>query len=358
MNNEPDHHELIFALSAKGEISFNVFKSILETLYYEKGFAQNDTISWSDTLRDTRRFLESLGYCDVDYEDGKVYACPPALVLLPRPGLPSAILTGTYTPDVLLKIAVFAKDNSDLCICDWLQHPQESVASTFIPKTFCVTAESTEHLKSMATQAGIGIQITAPAANLLLQFSNSSAEIYKRLRFIERTPPLDPEGWNKKEFNISELRFSSDNYFVENFRLAQYRQPNKRYELKFWLWNSNEYANVDLNWGRWLLLQQAKKNVMAYDYEKSQLLCPSSVPLPRLLARAMTLCAGIMPHQEKLIFENDSFKRVKKPEEQRNAFLFDVYDQVSMPVAVKLREKLGQPKLGQVDFHLISSTLR
>ena len=357
MNNDPGQQELIFALSAKGEISFNDFNSILETLYYDKGFAQNDTINWNDTLRDTRRFLESLGYCDVDYDDGKVYACPPAIVLLPRHGLPSAILTGTYTPSVVEELKDFEKKNSDVCICEWLKHPQERVVSEFIPKTFCITAERSEIIASLAEKACIDIQISAPSASLLLQFSNCSAKIYRHLQFTERAQPLDPEGWNKKEFNVSELRFSSENYSVDNFRLAQYRQQNKRYFLKFWIWHNNKCAPVDLNWGRWLMLQKAKKNVMAYDYKNRQLFCPSSVPLPRLLARAMTLCSGTMPHQETLCYEDTSFKRVVQQGELRQTYTFDVYDEVSQSMAVMLRNKLGQPKLHHSDFHILSSTL-
>ena len=352
MDYEPIVNELIFALSAKGKISFSDFNVILEVLYYEKGFAQNDAINWNDVIRDTRRFLESLGYCDVDYDDGKIYACPPALVLLPKNGLPSAILTGTYTPDVLIKLENFAKSHNDVCNFDWLQHPIEKIVSAFIPKTFCITAESTDLIETMAKDADIDIQISSSAANLLLKFSCSSTDIWENLEFTERILPLEPKGCNKTEFNISELRFSSSNYSFENFRLAQYRQTNNRYKLMFWMWNGNEKADVDLNWGRWLLLHKANKNVMVYDYLHRQLLCPSSVPLPRLLARAMTLCSGTIPHQEILFYENDSFKRIIKQNEGGNAFSFDVYDQVSKPMADELRNKLGQSVIHLLSFKL------
>jgi hypothetical protein len=52
---------------------------------------------------------------------------------------------------------------------------------------------------------------------------------------------------------------------------------------------------VDRDWGRYLILKEARRNVLAYDARHFLLAVPVSAPLPRLLARACTLCSGYAP---------------------------------------------------------------
>ena len=51
-------------------------------------------------------------------------------------------------------------------------------------------------------------------------------------------------------------------------------------------------------WGRFAVLKSAGKQVLVYDETNGDLAVPESVPLPRLLARGLTLCSGVPPMPE------------------------------------------------------------
>ncbi len=337
--------ELIYALSAKGQISFTGFSAILSTLYYQSEVGKSEDTSWDVVLRNTRRFLEDLGYCDIDYEKHKVSACPPALVLLPQSGLPSAILTGVYIPGVITTIKDYAKNNLGLCKLEWLSHPREQPGAEFIPDTLHIIAVSVDLIKDMAKAAEIKAQTLSNASEQLLQFSNSIAGFSTTLNFTV-TQSVDPTGWEKQEFNADELRFYWGTFTYRNSRLARYQIPDRRYTSEIWYWKGTEYAVVDRYWGPWMLLQEVEKNVILHSYNELELFVPSSVPLPRLLARAMTLCSGTVPRQERLIFLNGAFRRINKENNVLNStFLFDVYGNVTQPMADALAAKLGQRRV-------------
>ena len=337
--------ELIYALSAKGQISFTGFSAILRTLYFQSEDSKSEDTSWDAVLRNTRRFLEDLGYCDIDYEKHKVSACPPTLVLLPQPGLTSAILTGAYIPEVITMIKAYAKKNLGLCKLEWLSHPCEQPGAEFIPDTLHIIAVSVDLIKGMAEAAEINAQTLSNASEQLLQFSNSIAGFSKTLNFTV-TQSVDPKGWEKQEFNTDELRFYWGSFTYSNSRLARYQVPDRRYTSEIWYWKGTEYAVVDRYWGPWMLLWEVERNVIMHSYNDLELFVPSSVPLPRLLARAMTLCSGTVPRQERLIFSNGAFRRINNEKNVLNStFLFDVYGNVTQPMADALAAKLGQRRV-------------
>src|SRR5205807_5133460 len=73
--------------------------------------------------------------------------------------------------------------------------------------------------------------------------------------------------------------------------LASYKNPvNQQYV--HWLWDKDRCAEVDREWGRYLILSALNCWIMPYDPKRFSLGVPSTVNLPILLARGLTLCTG------------------------------------------------------------------
>ena len=72
--------------------------------------------------------------------------------------------------------------------------------------------------------------------------------------------------------------------------VSHYKKFSRLYLLNT---KENKQANVNLDWGRFLALQGTAKSVLHYD--KSKLILKSSLFLPVLLERGLTLCSGMPP---------------------------------------------------------------
>ena len=114
--------QLIYALSTLGELGLAKFNDIFKRLYLPEDDKDYDYNMRHQTIR----YLESLGYCEFDYDQRRVFMCPPALVLLPSFGLPKALLTGARTPKFIASIKKSVKDTFDFCpgaLGGWLVLP-------------------------------------------------------------------------------------------------------------------------------------------------------------------------------------------------------------------------------------------
>jgi hypothetical protein len=54
-------------------------------------------------------------------------------------------------------------------------------------------------------------------------------------------------------------------------------------------------AEVNRDWGRYMVLSQERKQVVLYNDKMQKLIVPVTVPLPCLLARGVALCTGVPP---------------------------------------------------------------
>ncbi len=77
-------------------------------------------------------------------------------------------------------------------------------------------------------------------------------------------------------------------------RLSRYVDPVRNINLHL-LWKGDECTEVDGDWGRYAALRDMGVNVVTYDSQQFALAVPSTIPLPRLIARGLTLCAGFLP---------------------------------------------------------------
>jgi hypothetical protein len=89
---------------------------------------------------------------------------------------------------------------------------------------------------------------------------------------------------------------------------------------------------VARDWGRYIILKQVEKKILNYDEEAQELQVPLWVPLPCLLARAVTLCSGLAP----MIAKSPAVGDI--PE----GCLVQVYSDVPVEIARIISAKTGQ----------------
>jgi len=343
---------LIYALSAKGEMSMVDFNRLFSLLYSpdepERDAGELDEKNYEWLRRDARRLLDMLGYCEFDYERGKVYACPPVLVELPVKWLPYALLTGTYTPEVLKRLEEYVQQNGTKDAVKIEKIPQ---SSRLMPEAIKLLAVTKGHLKNAAEYARIDFQDDAPAAWKLLNFSDDLNAIEHSVYFNKFA---DLQNWVCEEFSPEFLRFlpqDSENPHKSDERLATYYQRGKRYRRKCWIWNKDKQgAEIDRNWGRWLLMKWKRQNVLWYNVSDSELGVPAGMPLPRLLARSVALCSGLVPERKLERTQwtqtrHENYDLIKAPESNVQNVLniqYDFYKTINKGFVEALAKKLGQ----------------
>lgn len=291
MSAQPSEHfdYLLYALSARGRLAlpeFNAaFDLLTSTVLEERRFRYAHL--------QVARYFDGLGHAEFDYARRQVVVCPPALVALPTPGLPRVVLSGARDARLLPALQ------------RWLrQQPGQrfnyvEVAPTqpelCLPKAVFIEAVAETDLEALALANRLHYRPGAPAAWRLLHFSSSVAQV---LGLADFQPRLD-FNWPARVFSPGRGHFmptgSPRPEAALPSWLVEYTNP-RTHEQRHWLWRSDGTAAlIDRDWGRYAALAAAAVAVLRYD-ERAQLLAvPDTVPLPTLLARALTLCAGVAP---------------------------------------------------------------
>ena len=285
----------------------------------------NREVDLNYARRQTIRHLDSLGHCEFDFDKRQVFPCPPSLVALPTSGLPKAILTGARVPSLIKEIKNLVRTNRDSIS---LTEVQQNTEYPFLPSATYVETVDYEYIKNISLATHIDYYLEAPAAWALVNFSAGIENIVKNLIYECR----DDINWKKQTFSTDSLTFS--NRSCENVhKLISYVNPVNQQRMH-WMWDNNQAAGVDRDWGRYIILAYQKKNVIIYDKRYHRLAVPSTVPLPRFLARAATLCTGLAP--------------VPAPigEDPIGGLLpghqMDIYHDVTPPIAKMISKKLSQ----------------
>lgn len=321
--------QLLYAMSAKGHLSWADFKELFNILrgnleQQEQTPPAAASTLWQKAL--TARTLDSLAHCDLEFEQsgGKIYVAPPLLVRLPTAGLPQAVLVGKRSPKSLFHlIEVCKKVSRNIEVGTNTQHLLVGGA----PERITVQVESVEEMELVA--AGLGITcITEPPAWTLLHFAGKLDDYLANCSW-ETANDLQ---WQRKDFDLSHLQFRRFYQSQEDYRLSRYIDPVRSTPIHF-LWDGQRRAKVDVEWGRYALLRSKRLNILLYDKRKLILAELASVPIPRLLRRALALCSGYAPNfvpKEQLPF------RAPDP------LGINLFQDISPYMAKVLADKLGQ----------------
>jgi hypothetical protein len=271
---------LLYAVSGKREVSWPVFKRIFDTLarrelvtYENAAFARSMVL----------RAFDSLGHWEVLNErDGlRIAIAPSCLSRLPsRTSL--AVLCGSRSAETidLVRIAA-AKCNVTLEITS---HPGQ--LSAFLPDRVVLRAPADFHLEECARRLGITLAVPPPAY-ALVSVSTTLRQIAASLEW-KQVPELN---WSCADFDPEHNCFLRVKEARVSFRLTRYLDPQKNV-FRYYMWDSEKCAEIDVDWGRYLALHKSGFNVLYFDATKHLFALPKSLPLPRLLARGVALCCG------------------------------------------------------------------
>jgi hypothetical protein len=315
---------LLYAISAKREMSWTVFKRTFEVLCVND--LEKRSLEDMKFIRyETARTFDALGHVEADFDSSsaRIYSAPPALSLLPSSGLPIALLSGARAPNTLDLLAQTIEKGCGRIELD-IQHQHDE--SKRFPSRVTVTAESTDELATLAYELGATFQ-SVPSSWHILNFAGSLSEYLAACQWL----PADELNWERREFSVELLRFAMPQSGGD-LRLIRYTHPSRQYPV-YYLRRDRSTVRVDPDWGRFAVLKEAGRNVLHYDHFSGAVVIPASVPLPKLLSRALCFCSGLVP----LIVPASSVvgSRVAAP-------FFRVYPNVPSEFAQLLTNKLDQ----------------
>jgi hypothetical protein len=324
---------LLYVLSASGQVGYREFRQVYSELYRQLVVGNEVELEQVNYGRlRTLRALQALGHVDLLVLPGetKVQVAPPVLSRLPVRGLPQAILCGARGPtmtNLLRQAREQLKQRFEVEVNIQLGR------SAGIPKRILVLADSDETLSHLATILGVHYS-EAPSAWALASLSGSLAEYIESREWT----PSDEINWTRDDWSSDRLRFVPPGTGAQ-YRLSRYL--NRVTTLhRYFLWNGDVRAEVDLDWGRYAVLSHSNENVLLYDPATFRLATPVSVPLPKLLGRAIALCSGYAAR-----FLPRSHVAPTSPE----TYGYDLYTGVPHDIAIAVATKLNQ---NLVETHL------
>lgn len=317
---------LLYSISTRGKMSFNNFETAFNTIYFHVHKKSPEDVSYTYLKYQTLRFLDALGHCEFDFGKRCVYACPPVLVLVPGFGLPKAVLAGARNPDLIKHIKAFASLNKDSVRFDSI--PQK-IRYSLLPQAIYLEAISKDLLEGAAVKAGISFKLEEPVAWRLINFSSDMDTIKQNISFEARAEL----NWPKRTFSIAKLAFDKFYSKQDTLRFVEYTNP-KDQQRRHWIWDGNMAGEIDRDWGRFLVLSSQNINVILYDKKRFLFAVPATVPLPRLISRALTLCTGLAP--------TDAILMGQPVKDIPVDCSFNIYQAVIPSIAEIVAEKLGQ----------------
>jgi hypothetical protein len=319
-----DPNRLLFVISARGSMTWAQYCEAVDFLS-ASGSVRGRIIDGTATRSGLIQCLEALGHCDAHYERGEstIIVAPPALCRLPRVGLPVAVLTGARYSQTQYQMAEAAQARGGTVRLKAKRHPGPL---GLLPDTILVESDSEDAMAGFC--ADLQIRCAAiPPAWTLVNWCGTLSEYEATLDY--RIP--ETLNWARYDFNANSYGFArttSDSFP----RYSRYLNPTTGLPLHVFF-RDRLGAEVDLSWGRYLLLNLKAITVAAYDERRFRLCVPVKIPLPTVIARIVCLCSGKAP-----------VHRTKEPLMQRSLNCQDwlMYEDVPPQIAIAALSKVGQ----------------
>ncbi len=278
-----DPNGLLFIISGRGTMTWADYCEAVDFLAADRLGESRLTSTRSGLLH----CLEALGHCDSHYNEGHstIAVTPPALCRLPRAGLPIAVLTGARCLQTQQQLAEAAKTQGGA-----VQITVKRYAGPLglLPDTVLVKSESAEALADFSTNLGLACPPIPPAWT----FMNWCGTLEEYEANIDYRIP-EQFNWARYDFCVSSLTFVRT-LSSSNHRFSRYLNPRTKLPMHVFF-RDDSGAEVDLKWGRYLLLNAMGIMVTAYDEKRFRLCVPVTVPLPTIVARTVCLCSGNPP---------------------------------------------------------------
>ena len=233
---------------------------------------------------DTARTFDALAH--VEFEMGqnpRFYVTPPNLALLPTVGLPVALLTGARSQGIIERLLSEVKKRGERM--DLQSQPQPDPSRRF-PSRLTIMGESVTELQSLASDCGFGFA-NGPAGWCVLGFAAGLSTYLAQGEWM-RTARLN---WEALYFRPELCRFAVSPTGAD-VELIKYVHPSRQYAI-YYLFRGDSAMRVDPDWGRFAIFENTRRNVLLYDAASGRLLVPITTPLPKLIARGLSLCSGV-----------------------------------------------------------------
>ncbi len=250
--------------------SWNAFRRLIDHSESER-FIPHEAI----------RNLRALAYLDVDVDPRNAMPrrwslSPPVLVTLPS--LPSAILTGRRTPNLIDQL----NDTADRFDAD-----VNTSDATGRPTRIQIDVEHPGVLQQVADEVDLPLIFDAPRRIL---------ERMPTIQDILRSQPelLVPDGCHFERFDRSRNRWIEVD--ASEQRLAggyQIRFPTG--ERRHAVWTDGVWRECGNATAKYAGAAAVGEHIMAYDKEKQELTCLFGARPPGLFERALILCSGELP---------------------------------------------------------------
>jgi hypothetical protein len=283
--------QLLAVISARRHVSSRAFRDAFNVVHSRALAVHSGLQEPVELIRlRTLRLLSELGHAEMlPYEFRHVVAATPTvLARLPQPGLPRAVLAGSRgikALELLREACTPFKAGARVLT------QMQPYCGGYPPTTVAVEATDEITLQEVAERAGIRFAKHPPAWRLLT--TAASVSDYDDSLTWTRIP--DP-GWPRKDFDISTLTFRSE-CDQPPIRLSMFSNVVTHRQIHR-LWRDGKVADVDRDWGRWLYLRDCGRQVATFDSDAQTVAVPATVPLPRLLARALALFIGMAPFRQ------------------------------------------------------------
>ena len=281
-----DPNRLLFVISACGSMRWSQYCEAVDFLSGSNS-VRSRAMEGAITRSSLLQCFQALGHCDAHYEMGQsaIAVAPPALACLPLAGLPVAVLTGARCPQTQSQMAEAAQAYKGAVQLNFERRPGPL---GLLPDTILVKAESENAM--VAFCADLDLRYAAiPPAWTLVNWCGTLSEYEATLEY--RIP--ETLNWARYDFNVNSFVFVRTN--SESFpRYSRYRNPTTGLPIHVFF-RDGLGAEVDLNWGRYLLLNSRSITVTAYDERRFRLCVPVKAPLPTVVARTVCLCSGKSP---------------------------------------------------------------
>ena len=281
-----DPNRLLFVVSARGQMKWRDYCEAVDFLSANYLQGKND-IRLIANRGGLLQCLEALGHCDTHYSDGQstIIITRPSLCRLPRAGLPVAVLTGARLLNTQEQLMEAAESYGGAVRIEIQRCPGPLGQQ---PDTILIESESEDTLVEFAANQGLYYAHIPPAWSLV-NWSGSLSEYEECLTYsIQETL-----NWTRYDFCVQSHVFKRTP--TKSLpRFSRYLNPTTGLPMHVFF-RDNHGAEVELNWGRYLLLRAKGITVSAYDEERYRLCVPVRTPLPSVIARSVCLCSGKPP---------------------------------------------------------------
>jgi hypothetical protein len=275
---------LLYAISARGAMSWVWVKRAFDCLHEADNELRNEE-SWRYRRRDAISVLENLAHIEFDTRPQRmtVAVTSPAIAVLPGLGLPRGVLVGARTRAGIDRLSAAAKRAG----INWEVRSQHG-DSNFYPACISLLAETINDLKAFAASERLDCAEIPPAWSIL-HFAGSLDDYIGTLQ----PEDLTSLNWDREDFDPDALFFRKL-LRKDTAVLSRYTHPTRRTRL-YVLRQAGRTVRVEAEWGRFALMSALAHDVLVYDAQAFALTIPITMPLPKLLARSLCLCSGLLP---------------------------------------------------------------